>query len=135
MSFMWKFTVSQINLWLKTNDRKLTYNSNRIWLSLSIINYFYDFVGQWNANDIAFALQFDEIWRRKQTLLESLFYPMEGHGISMEIVVTFFPGIWWSHIFNSFLFLCLLMFNEFWWIWTNIWWKYITMISVLLLSW
>ena len=54
--------------------------------------YFYDFVGQWNVNDIASAVNSDEIWRRKQTLLESLFYPMEGHGISMTKVVTFFPG-------------------------------------------
>ena len=49
-----------------------------------------------NANDIALAFHFDRIGRRKQTLLESLFYPMEGHIISMEIVVTFFPGRNWK---------------------------------------
>ena len=32
------------------------------------------------------------ITKHEATLLESLFYPIEGHGISMEIVVTFFPG-------------------------------------------
>ena len=72
--------------------RQMTWNSNRKRLSLSNTKYFYDFVGQCNASDIAFAFHVDRIGRRKQTLLERLFCPMEGHGISMEIAVTFFPG-------------------------------------------
>ena len=103
MKISWNFHVIYMGFDYKLNlsmtyfdCRQMTGNWHEIpiekRLSLSNRNYFYDFVGQCNANDIAFAFHFDEIWRTKQTLLESLFYPMEGHGISMEIVVTFFPG-------------------------------------------